>query len=85
MGDKATCENESKTGRYYAFRFALDEEGYLKNEIPGFAASVANEAYFSLLNEKTAEITVGKGTPILLIADVKACREYNMVWEFANK
>ncbi len=85
VGDKATCENESKTGRYYAFRFALDEEGYLKNEIPGFAASVANEAYFSLLNEKTAEITVGKGTPILLIADVKACREYNMVWEFANK
>ena len=50
-----------------------------------FAVSVANEAYYSLLNEYTDDITSGKGSPILLIADVKACREYNMVWELANK
>lgn len=85
VGDKASEENESKTGRYYAYRCELQEEGYLKQEIPGFAASIANEAYYAYLNGHTAAITRGKGTPISLVADIKACREYNMVWELANK
>ncbi len=85
VGDKAIEENESQTGRWYVYRCELDKEGYRNTQIPGFAESVANEAYYALLNERVAQITVGKGTPILLIADIKACREYNMVWEFANK
>ena len=84
-GDRASESDESGRGRWYVFCCALDEDGYRKNTIPGFAASVANEAYYSLLNEYTDDIVAGKGAPILLIADIKACREYNMVWELANK
>ncbi|MBP3436953.1 MAG: hypothetical protein J6K61_03480 [Clostridia bacterium] len=85
VGDFATAENESKTGRWFVYRCSLQENGYKENDIPGFATMLADEIYYQILNKEISKIIEGKGTPLGLLSDVATCREYNLVWEIVNK
>lgn len=78
-GDTAAVQNEAGTGKFYLLRCALPEEGYLEEEIPGFASAAAQSIYPTLLNRHLGEVMPGKGILADTMVSVKACRDYNIV------
>lgn len=79
VGKALAVENEAKTGKFYLMRCALATEGFLTEDIPGFAQVAAEMLYPTYLSQKMQEVTLEKGTPLAGMTAVTACRDYNIV------